>query len=308
VTRALFAIASLAWIAGVSSVTGQQTFRGGVQVVLIDASVVRDRAPLTGLQPADFVVTDNGVRQRVEAIDTATMSLDVSLVVDATWFTSGVVDAAGGLPGDILRRNARQIAAQLRPDDRLEVIAYAEDVVETRPMSAIADDSVQVSSVNSTSAALTYGARVGQALLTAITAPVSPDRRHFVVVFAAARDVLDIPDPAYLVRVASRSDALLHAVLNPTRQTYDSHQPLRFPSEELIRNTLTRAAEATGGKAYLTGDIVGAFRDALKAFRSSYVLRYTLDGVPAAGWHDIVVKVPRCPTCTIQARRGYMGQ
>ena len=76
----------------------------------------------------------------------------------------------------------------------------------------------------------------------------------------------------------------------------------------LIRNTLTRAAEATGGKAYLTGDIVGAFRDALKAFRSGYVLRYTLDGVPSAGWHDIVVKVPRCPTCTIQARRGYVGQ
>jgi VWFA-related protein len=306
--RSVFAIL-LGCVVGGSAVAGQQTFRGGVHLVLVDASVVRDRAPLTSLQPADFIVTDNGVRQRVDAIDAAAMPLDLSLVIDATWFTSGVVGAGLGPAGtDILRRNAQQIAELLRADDRLGVITYAQDIVETRPMSSIGTSRVEVSLANPTGWALT-NARLGQALLTALTAPVPPDRRHFVVIFAAARDVLDVPDPAYLTRVASRADALLYAVLNPPRQGYITHQPYRFfPSEELIRKTLTRAAEATGGKAYLTGDIVGAFRDALKAFRSGYVLRYTLDGAPSAGWHDIVVKVPKCPTCTIQARRGYMGQ
>jgi VWFA-related protein len=303
-------VASMATAVASASSGRQQTFRGGVHVVLVDASVVRDRAPLAGLRADDFVVTDNGVRQRIEAIDTASIPLDVSLVVDVTWFTSGVVGPADGPAGtDILRRNAQQIAELLRPDDRLGVITYAEAVVETRPMSPIGDGPVRVFSANPTSKALTYGARVGQALLTALTAPVSADRRHFVVIFAGAKDVLDVPDPAYLTRVASRADALLYVVLNPPGQFYDTHQPLRlFPSEELVRKTLTRAAEATGGRAYLTGDIVGAFRDAVKAFRSGYVLRYTLDGVPSAGWHDIVVRVRSCPDCTIRARRGYVGQ
>lgn len=70
----------------------------------------------------------------------------------------------------------------------------------------------------------------------------------------------------------------------------------------------TQAAEVTGGRAFLTGDVVGAFRDVLKDFRSSYVLRYTLHGVPSPSWHAVAVKVPSCPTCSIRARRGYMGQ
>jgi hypothetical protein len=69
-----------------------------------------------------------------------------------------------------------------------------------------------------------------------------------------------------------------------------------------------RAAEATGGKAVLTGDVSGTFRDVLKDFRQRYVLRYSVQGVPTRGWHDIVVTVPSCPGCTIHARRGYMGQ
>ena len=306
----LLATASLMCVVASFALSGQQTFRGGVQVVLVDASVLRGSTPVTGLRADDFVVTDRGARQRVEAIDPAAMPLDLSLVVDVTWFTSGIFGAAGGPAGtDTLRRNARQIAELLRPDDRLGVITYAGEVVETRSMSALGTDPVDVSLANPTSSQLTNRARLGQALLTALTAPVPTDRRHFVVMFAGARDVLDTPEPEYLIRVASRADALLYVVLNPARQAIDTHQPFRFwPSEEHIRKTLTRAAEATGGKAYLTGDIVGAFRDTLKAFRSGYVLRYTLTGVPPAGWHDIVVKIPSCPTCTIRARRGYMGQ
>jgi VWFA-related protein len=306
----VLAIVPLLWTLVSFASSGQQTFRAGVQVVLVDAAVVRDRIPVTGLRADDFVIVDNGARQRVEAIDPAAMPLDLSLVVDATWFSSGIFGAAGGPAGtDTLRRNAQQIAELLRPADRLGVITYAGEVVETRSMSPVSTSPSDVSLANPTSSQFTNRARVGQALLTALTARVPADRRHVVIIFAAARDVLDIPDAKYLIRVAARADALLYAVLNPPRQAIDTHQPYRFfPSEEHIREALTLAAEATGGKAYVTGDIVSAFRATLKAFRNSYALRYTLEGVPSAGWHDIVVTVPSCPTCTIRARRGYMGQ
>ena len=159
----------------------------------------------------------------------------------------------------------------------------------------------------------TYGLgrkfRLTQALLTALAAPVAPDRRHLVILFEEGRNDWDVTPLEHLVPAANRADALVYAVLTPPLQDVRTHRPFPlFPKQAAIRDAVTKAAEATGGKAYLTGNIVGAFRDVLKEFRRSYVLRYTLEGVSARGWHDIVVKVPSCPECTIRARRGYMGR
>jgi len=42
-------------------------------------------------------------------------------------------------------------------------------------------------------------------------------------------------------------------------------------------------------------DAVAAFRTIFGDFRQSYLLRYTLRGVPRKGWHDISVSVTRAP-------------
>jgi hypothetical protein len=57
------------------------------------------------------------------------------------------------------------------------------------------------------------------------------------------------------------------------------------------------------------GDAVGAFRRLFEDFRQSYVLRYTLAGVPSPGWHDITVRVvsKNSQRYTVRARRGYYG-
>ena len=41
-------------------------FHTGVEVVTVDVSVTRADAPVAGLTADDFVVTDNGVRQRID--------------------------------------------------------------------------------------------------------------------------------------------------------------------------------------------------------------------------------------------------
>lgn len=174
-------------------------------------------------------------------------------------------------------------------------------------MSPVGEDPPEISVANSTTWSLENRPRITQALLTALSRPVEANRRHLVLVFSAARGELDAPPGDQLVQVAARTDALLYVVLNPP--DYDRmHVPSPFcPTETSIRDIVTRAAEVTGGKAVLTGDIVGAFRDVLKEFRQSYVLRYSLKGVPTRGWHDLAVTVPNCPQCIIRARRGYMG-
>jgi len=285
---------------------GQQVFRSGVQTVFVDVSVMKGHTPVTELRAEDFSLSDNGAPQRVEAVAATGIPLDVSLVVDATH--SGQLSGTGlnAANWTDVQRSVRQIAATLRTDDRLQLITFAADVVETRPMSPVGTpESIAVAMMGPFSDRYA----ITPALLKALTAPVASDRRHLVVVFALGSGKPTVAPMEHLVPVARRADALLYAVLTPTHHSEVTNQVFPFsPSEMVIREAVTAAAEATGGKAYFTGDIAGAFRDVLKEFRSSYMLRYTLEGVPAAGWHDIVVKVRSCPTCTIRARRGYMGR
>jgi hypothetical protein len=289
---------------------GQQIFRSGVQTVFVDVSVLKGHTPVTDLSATEFMVSDNGVPQRVEVVTDTPIPLDVSLVVNASQVNL-YYGVGGRTPGvsDEAQRNVRQIASALRADDRLGIVTFASDVVETRPMTPIGSNPEVISLGNPMTDALSNRYRITEALLTALTRPVLPDRRHLVVVFALGTGTPSIAPLEHLVTAARRSDALLYGVLAPTHRETRTNQPFAFyPSEVVIRDAVTQAAEATGGKAYFTGDIIGAFRDVLREFRRSYVLRYTLEGVATAGWHDIVVTVPTCSTCTIRARRGYMGQ
>jgi hypothetical protein len=88
-----------------------------------------------------------------------------------------------------------------------------------------------------------------------------------------------------------------------------SGSPDSFPPT--IRS-LRDAAEATGGTVYAPGqfhDAVSALRRVLNDFRQSYVLRYTVSGVDANGWHDVDVRVtaPDSDRYVVHARRGYFG-
>jgi tetratricopeptide (TPR) repeat protein len=70
-------------------------------------------------------------------------------------------------------------------------------------------------------------------------------------------------------------------------------------------------AQATGGalhKALLLDEptLAGTFKKAFEDFRTSYMLRYTIKGVPAGGWHGIEVTVPRARGYTVRARKGYL--
>lgn len=288
-----------------------QVFRSGVQSVLVDVAVQRGRAPVPSLIAGDFEITDNGAIQRVESLAVGEIPLDLSLVVDASWYSQGQAGGTGPAGTDILHANARQIAGLLGPGDRFEVMTYAAEIVQARAMSPPSPNPNPESISGTVPSTYSFDRRyrITQALSMALMAPVASDRRHMVLVFAAGRGDPELPSLEHVVRIATRADALLYAVLAPALQDVRTHQPAPlFPSQAFIQDAVTRAAEATGGKAFLTGELVGAFRDILKEFRQRYVLRYSLQGVPSRGWHNIVVKVPSCPTCTIQARRGYMGK
>ena len=68
--------------------------------------------------------------------------------------------------------------------------------------------------------------------------------------------------------------------------------------------------DATGGRLLrveTTKDLHAVFLQILDEFRHRYVLAFSPRGVPASGWHDLVVRV-KTKRATVKARPGYFAE
>jgi hypothetical protein len=238
-------------------------------------SVRSGNRPVTGLSVAAFVLTDNGVEQRIELVDVATVPVDISLVVDVSGSTSGSLDR--------YRDDVEGIARLIRPGDRLRVIAFARDVVEILPLSRAGErPPVELLSTAGSSS-------VVDGVAAALLRRVELGRRHLIVAFTDGGENASIVSIADLAAAARRSESVLHLSGSKNDQ-------------------LNALAEDTGGGVHgglFRRSIRGDFESIYAAFRQSYVLRYSPTGVEPGGWHEIAVRLARSGRFEIRARRGY---
>lgn len=164
-------------------------------------------------------------------------------------------------------------------------------------------------------------------LAAAMMRSSSPDRRHLIVVFTDGLDTSSVVTPATAQQIAGLADAVVHAVvvIEDLRDLRSNRVPVAGGARASVAAGLTAADEQelptvrpvhdavvgpTGGQVFPIAprDPVGeAFGAAIRAFRTSYVLRYSPTGVPKAGWHNITVSVTRSGRYDIRARKGYGG-
>ena len=339
IARALVIAAALAGGTALLGLQAQtppapQTFRTATDVVFVDVSVRDGSRAVTGLRAEDFQVKDNGVRQRIDSVEATAVPIDLTLVVDlsgnprAPWTgRANVPTIAAQLQAEV--EKARQL---LRPGDRLRLLA-----VDRRMQQVFA---MQPASSPFAIARLEVGglASLFDTLAAALLQPVEPARRHVVVARTKGFDTFSSIDVQALGAIAERSDALFHVVAMETALDYDAAlsafqcQMMGFcfptrtfwvpftrrlvgpsPEHSLLPDglVLAAAAEATGGGLHRTAmfsepSLTGTFRKAFDDFRSSYMLRYTLQGVPGGGWHTIGVDVRGSRSFTVRARKGYM--
>lgn len=321
VSKHSFVALALACTAASSS-AWQTTFRSGVEVVTVTVSVRDGNKVITGLDASDFQVTDNGVVQTVSRADVDTVPVDVTLVLDTSGSTEWVIDR--------FRKDTQQIAALLRPIDRIRVLAidtFAHELMAMQP----AGRPVMLDGVPSGGLTALY-----DTLAASLMTPTEVDRRHLVVAMTDGIDTYSAIRPEALRLVAARAEAVLHIVharsrfmgtpmyLPPDRRyALIPHNQRQFerviwgpldPSMraaylDLDENWLRLVAESTGGQFHgptlLGTGTVGAFTRVFNEFRQSYVLRFTPEGVDRAGWHELKVTVPKSPKLTIRARSGY---
>jgi tetratricopeptide (TPR) repeat protein len=176
-------------------------------------------------------------------------------------------------------------------------------------------------------------------LAAALLQPVEPARRHVVIAATKGRDTISSIDARAVRTIAERSDALFHLVMMetasdneqmmgtfqcnpafmglcwPTRRFWVPFQRRLlgpWPVHQLLPDgqMLEAAAEATGGGLHRASGLsvptlTSTFSKTFEDFRSSYVLRYTAQGVPRLGWHAIEVTIPGSKSYRVRARKGY---
>jgi VWFA-related protein len=267
--------------------TQQPTFRSGVDVVRIDASVMNGRNPVAGLTKDHFSITDNGVPQTVEAVSLDTVPLSLMLVLDTS-------ESLIGDPLTALIAAARSLVSSLNPDEAATLVTFADQVRLAVPTTR--DRKPMLTALAGLKA--TGATSINDAVLLALLhRPIeTADTRPVMMVFSDGRDTSSWLNGADAQVAVRRSGTLVHVV--------------ELRSASAPRTGFAReVAQAGGGRAWSatsSGALRELFGEVLNELRARYLISYYPAGVSRDGWHDVKVSLKNARG-EITARPGYFA-
>ena len=283
--------------------TAQQgaIFRSTTATVNVSVSVKRGNAAVPNLKAADFLLSDNGVPQTIEALSIETVPIDVTLFLDTSGSTAGHLDD--------MKKDVQTIVQFLRAGDKFRLLTIGDSVYESVPWVPAG-----------TKVDLTFGAVGGislirDALMLAMVHRVDPGRRHLIVGMTDRQDCGSVVTAKLMYEMAGRTEAVIHLV-DYSGGGGDSRYRVRSCTPRGSNygvQAIDDAADRTGGELheqsrfFRASSLARAFRTVFDDFRQSYVLRYSPEMVNMKGWHAIKVTVPNVKNATIRARQGYFG-
>jgi Ca-activated chloride channel family protein len=276
-------------------------FRVGVETVSVDVFVTKKGTPLRGLRAEDFVVKDNGLRQRVEVVDREAVPTTVVFAFDRSASVSG-------RKLELLRAAARAFLGELRAQDEAALLTFDHRI---ELLHEATTDRAAIS-------AALDGLAGGGATSVIDALYLSLKRRWgtglpLVVLFTDGRDSGSWLKNADVLQAARESSTLLHVVGTEARglQLARSSRGAGFSpvdTESGYVYLLQHAAEITGGTYWAVDSddhLEATFRKVLEAANARHVLRYEPQGVARPGLHRLEVSVRRGGVA-VRARQEYV--
>ncbi len=290
-----FRIAFLAAaVAAVPLPAQQPTFRAGVDVVKVDASVSRSGEHVEGLSAANFEVFDNGVKQKIANVAIAQVPLEVYLVLDLSGSVQGEALAQ-------LKRAANALVDGLVPADRVALLTFSKTVEVRQELT----NNFQAFKAALAEATPSGNTALYDAVLKAISMREPKDNRAIVVVFTDEVDNASNATKKGAVDAAERSDVTGYGVLAPASQP-TGMGGAAMSAPQFQSGFLRALADGTGGRVFRASPRIpleDLFEMVLDDARSRYVLTYSPDKT-TPGWHKLNVKLVGAKG-DVTARRGY---
>jgi VWFA-related protein len=282
VMRPARAILVMAGLAMATAAWGQRpAFRSTVEAVEVDVAVTRGGKTVAGLTADNFVVTDNGVVQRVTAALLSAQPLRVTMVLDVSASVSG-----SRLKGLIAAGRALTLA--LRPEDQAGLITFSHRVTAAVPVGrdrpSLNDALAKLAGNGAT--ALRDAAYLG------LSSASDDNSRALLLLFSDGFDTASFLTGEAVVDAAKRSNAVVHAV--------------QFRADPF----LGKLAEVTGGRTWSADSdrqLEELFGRVLDEMRARYLLTYSPPGPQKPGWHEIKVSLKGARGDVI-AKQGYFVQ
>lgn len=260
-----------------------QKFSSRTLGVRVDVLVSDGRGPVAGLSGADFELRDNGVLQKIEAVEAVDVPISAVLALDTSASITGKRHRDLIAAGDALLDG-------LTPVDRAALTTFnhavSPRIALTPDFATVRDALRRIEPAGQTA--------VMDGVYAALTLTLDQSGRFLLVVCTDGTDTSSWLQPAEVIEVARRSNAVVYAVT-----AADAKRP----------EALKQLAEITGGQVFpvkSSDELRSTFQRILAEFRSRYVLVFTPEGVTPGGFHRIQVAVPH-RRVTVKARPGYAG-
>ena len=273
-------------------------FRSTAALVSINVTVQDKSAHyVAGLQPADFAIYEDGVKQEVRFFESSTVPLDLILLIDTsssmTDKMNAVHDAAAGF------------LATLRPIDRGAVVAFADTISILQPLTsdrAALDQAVR-STVARGKTALNTAVYVALKQFGERARTTEALRRQAIVVLSDGADTASPISLDDVLRVARSSGVSVYTVsLQPSLAL------ARNDDTDAYDRALRTLARETGGASFFpkAGDLKAVYRSIATDLANQYSIGY----VPADERDDgrfrrIVVQVLTGGALRSRTRLGY---
>jgi len=296
-----------------------QDITTNVHLVLVPTTVMGKQGALVdGLQVDDFVVTDNGVRQKIRMDTSDTVLAPVSLVV---------LVQASGISTPALAR-IRRVGGMIQPvvmGDRGQAAVIAYDT-EVRVYQEFTPDGNKIRKAFEDIQPRTIKqAKLIDAVLEGMKMlnTRAESFRRVMLIIGESRDRGSKHKLAEAIETAQRSGVTIYAITYSAEGqawTSSSDDDPSMPggpdyvgaigelSRLATKNDADAFAKATGGRhlSFLLGATLESVISRLgEEIHSQYLLSFVPQESKDMGLHRIDVKVPKFPNVVIRARQGY---
>ena len=305
---AAFAAATLVLMQG--SATAQQAqqeqrapsvFRSGSALVALNVTVQDTAAKyVAGLQPSDFVVYEDGVKQEVRFFESNAVPLDLIVLIDTS---SSMSDKIG-----IVHDAAAGFLNTLRTGDRGAVVAFADTVDVIQPLTpdrALLEKAVR-RTVAHGSTAMNNAIYVSLKQFGMGARQDGDPRRQAIVVLSDGQDTSSLVTLDDVLGLARRMGVNIYTVALKERGA----MPVGRHDWSESDFAMKALARETGAQSFSPAP--GELKDVYGSIATELANQYSIGYVPANGRPDgrfrrVVVQIVTRPGLHSRTRPGYMA-
>lgn len=312
VTAAALAATLTLTTISVSAQSGQSTppqsgvFRSGSALVALNVTV-QDRGAkyVAGLQPDDFAVYEDGVRQQVQFFEASAVPLDLIVLLDTS---SSMADKMGAV-----HEAATGFLKTLRDGDRGAVVGFADTVTVLQPLTserALLEQAVR-GTVAKGSTSLNNAIYISLKQFAKAARAGSDVRRQAIVVLSDGADTSSLVSFDDVLGLARKTGVNIYTVALQSR-----HASLRteyagrkyFSESDYSMKALARE---TGAQSFFPApdELKGVYGTIASELASQYSIGYVPANTRADGrFRRVIVQVVSKPDLRPRTRLGYTAE